>query len=459
MAWVLSRVLMLVLATGIGGWLGWWLGHYMLAAPVAAALGAGVAVAVMALWDAVRAHRLVVWLRGDMNADAPRMTGLWGEIGYRIERGLRDRERRYERERQQLDQFLLAIEASPNGVILLDGQDQIQWCNSVAADHFHLDPQRDKLQRITNLVRFPAFVSYLQSGHYAQPLALHNARGKATLQVLVRDYGVAGESRRLVLSLDVTDRERNEAMRRDFVANVSHEIRTPLTVLAGFIETMASLQLTEVERKRVLHLMQQQTQRMQTLVGDLLTLAQLEGSPRPSADHWVALDPLLTRLTADAQALSSGRHQVVGERHTQVELAGVETELLSAVANLMSNAVRYTPEGGRIELQWRSLPDNGGEIAVIDNGPGIAREHLPRLTERFYRVDGSRSRDTGGTGLGLSIVKHVVQRHGGELRIDSEPGKGSRFRLLFPASRVRPVDTPAMGDESAPAALAGGDEH
>ncbi|UXH76435.1 phosphate regulon sensor histidine kinase PhoR [Roseateles amylovorans] len=458
MTWVLSRVLMLVMTAGIGGWIGWFLGHWMLAAPVAAALGAGVAVGLMALWDSVRAHRLVVWLRGDQTEDAPRLGGLWGELSYRMERGLRDRERRYERERQQLEQFLLAIEASPNGVILLDENDHIQWCNSVAADHFQLDPQRDKLQRITNLVRFPAFVSYLQSHQFGQPLALHNARGRAHLQVLVRDYGVGGECRKLVLSLDVTDRERSESMRRDFVANVSHEIRTPLTVLSGFIETMASLNLTEVERKRVLFLMQQQTARMQSLVGDLLTLAQLEGSPRPSADHWVAVDPLLMRIAADAQALSAGRHELACERQTHAELAGVETELLSAIANLMSNAVRYTPEGGRVELQWRWLPDHGAEIAVIDNGPGIAREHLPRLTERFYRVDGSRARDTGGTGLGLSIVKHVVQRHGGELRIESEPGKGSKFRLLFPAARVRLADAPAMGEESAPAALAGGED-
>ena len=458
MAWMLSRVLMLVLGTGVAGGLGYWLGEWMRMPQLASALAAGAAVVMMAVWDAARAHRLVVWLRGDQHDDAPRLAGLWGEMAYRVERGLRDRERRYERERQQLEQFLLAIEASPNGVILLDGQDHIQWCNVVAGDHFSLDPQRDKLQRITNLVRYPAFVSYLQNGNFQQPLTLVNTRAKTTLQVLVRDYGVGGESRKLVLSLDVTDRERNEAMRRDFVANVSHEIRTPLTVLAGFIETMASLPLTEAERKRVLHLMQQQTTRMQTLVGDLLTLAQLEGSPRPAADHWIALDPLLTRVSADAQALSSGRHDLVCERQTGVELAGVETEILSAIANLVSNAVRYTPEGGRIELQWRWLPDHGGEIAVIDNGPGIAREHLPRLTERFYRVDGSRSRDTGGTGLGLSIVKHVVQRHGGELRIDSEPGKGSRFRLLFPAARVRMADATVMGDESAPAALAGGDD-
>jgi two-component system phosphate regulon sensor histidine kinase PhoR len=226
-------------------------------------------------------------------------------------------------------------------------------------------------------------------------------------------------------------------MRRDFVANVSHEIRTPLTVLAGFVETMAQLPLTEVERRRVLVLMGQQTQRMQDLVGDLLTLAQLEGSPRPAADRWLDLTTLLRRAISDAKALSADRHSVVAVGDEDLEVAASETELFSAVANLLNNAVRYTPEGGRIELAWRGREDGGLDLMVRDTCPGIAREHLPRLTERFYRVDGSRSRDTGGTGLGLSIVKHVIQRHGGEIDIQSEPGRGSCFKLVLPPLRVR----------------------
>jgi two-component system phosphate regulon sensor histidine kinase PhoR len=247
---------------------------------------------------------------------------------------------------------------------------------------------------------------------------------------------------KLLLSQDITERERAEAMRRDFVANVSHEIRTPLTVLSGFVETLAQLPLTEPERQRVLLLMAQQTGRMQALVGDLLMLAQLEGSPRPGADRWLPLTPLLQRALADATALSAGRHTLVLRSTDDIELAGVEGELLSAVGNLLANAVRYTPEGGRIELGWTRLDDGRGVIEVTDTGLGIAREHLPRLTERFYRVDGSRSRDTGGTGLGLSIVKHVVQRHGGEIDIESELGKGSSFRLLLPALRVRALAPP-----------------
>ncbi|HLO95584.1 MAG TPA: phosphate regulon sensor histidine kinase PhoR [Burkholderiaceae bacterium] len=442
---MLPRVVLVALAVLLGAGLAWLLGSWWPQLTWLPPLtGALTGVAALSTVDSLRAHRLMQWLRGAQVGAAPRSRGLWGELAYRMERAVRDRDRAIERERQELLQFLSAIEASPNGVLMLDAEDHIRWCNRVAADHFSLDPQRDRDQRVTNLVRFPAFVALLQSGDYSQPLVLSQVRGRLTLAVVVRAYG---EGMRLVLTQDITERERAEAMRRDFVANVSHEIRTPLTVLAGFIETMASLPLTEPERKRVLSLMNQQTQRMQALVSDLLTLAQLEGSPRPDADRWVGAQALLQRVLGDASALSNGRHELVLDSGPAVELAGVEAELLSAVANLANNAVRYTPEGGRIELSFRQLADGSGEISVSDTGPGIAREHLPRLTERFYRVDGSRSRDTGGTGLGLSIVKHVAQRHGGELKIDSEVGRGSRFRVALPAARVRAVE--ALGVEAA----------
>ena len=384
--------------------------------------------------DTRRGLRLLDWLRGPQHVSAPRDQGYWGELAYRIERALRQKELAIGQERERLSQFLAAIEASPNGVMLLDGNDQIEWCNTVAAQHFGLDPQRDRLQRVTNLVRSPQFVSFLQAGAFDEAVTVPGPLGRSTISLLVRPYG---EGMKLLLSQDITERERADAMRRDFVANVSHEIRTPLTVLSGFVETLAQLPLTEPERQRVLFLMSQQTGRMQALVGDLLTLAQLEGSPRPGADRWLALAPLLQRSLADAVALSAGRHVITLREPPELEVAGLEGELLSAVGNLLGNAVRYTPEGGRIELACSVLEDGRALIAVSDTGPGIAREHLPRLTERFYRVDGSRSRETGGTGLGLSIVKHVVQRHGGEIGIESEPGKGSTFKLLLPALRVR----------------------
>jgi two-component system phosphate regulon sensor histidine kinase PhoR len=403
--------------------------------PVAGTIAGGLAVSIwMTVRDARRAARLANWLHGTTDRPAPRDRGFWGELSYRTERLLRRRERAIEAERERLRQFLRAIDASPNGVLLLDAKGQIEWCNGVAAEHFGLDPERDLQQKATNLIRAPIFVSYLQEGRFDEPVLLPGGADRGTLQVLVRPYGAGTQ---LVLSQDITERERAEAMRRDFVANVSHEIRTPLTVLAGFIETLAQLPLTEAERGRVLTLMQQQTVRMQALVADLLTLAQLEGSPRPAADRWVAVSVLLQTVRADALALSAGRHRIEFAGGEDAEIAGSPHELLSAFGNLLTNAIRYTPEGGRIAASWMWRADGSGVFEVTDTGIGISREHLPRITERFYRVDGSRSRETGGTGLGLSIVKHVLQRHGGEVMVESEPGRGSTFRLVLPSLRVR----------------------
>jgi two-component system phosphate regulon sensor histidine kinase PhoR len=234
-------------------------------------------------------------------------------------------------------------------------------------------------------------------------------------------------------------------MRRDFVANVSHEIRTPLTVLAGFVETLQTLALNDEERARYLDLMAQQAGRMQTLVNDLLTLSRLEGSPAPGASEAISMPTVMRQLEQDAHALSAVLNPAVDHLDKLVfdssltgDIVGAPNELLSAMSNLVSNAIRYTPSGGEIVVRACLLPDDRAEFSVQDSGPGIAPEHLPRLTERFYRVDRSRSRDTGGTGLGLAIVKHVAQRHGAELRIESTLGKGSVFRIIFPASRVKP---------------------
>ncbi len=440
MTWLLPRFLAGAVAVALGGFLGYLLGNPVNAPVLSAVLGAAISVTLLALIDTLRGHRLIHWLSGSQEGQAPRDKGFWGEIGYRVERSIRARERGMAQEQTRLAEFLSAMEASPNGMLLLDEGDRINWCNSVAADHFGLDPTRDRRQRVTNLLRAPAFVAHLQAGEFGEHVLIPQPRGRGTLSVVVRAYG---EGLKLVLSQDVTERERSDGMRRDFVANVSHEIRTPLTVVSGFIETMSDLPLTEAERKRVLSLMAQQTQRMQTLVDDLLTLAKLEGSPRPPSDRWLAVSKLLTQAHADGSALSMGRHQLSVVDVDAAQIAGTENELISAIGNLVTNAVRYTPEGGRISIGWSLRDDGSGEISVIDTGIGVAREHIPRLTERFYRVDGSRSRDTGGTGLGLSIVKHVVQRHGGELDIHSEPGHGSKFSLIFPAVRVRLIEPAA----------------
>jgi two-component system phosphate regulon sensor histidine kinase PhoR len=346
-----------------------------------------------------------------------------------------------------LQEFLAAIQASPNGVVLLDPQGRIEWCNQTSADQFGFDLKRDLQQQVTNLLRDPVFAAYYSGGNYDEDVVIEGPGSSPSrpvkLSLRLHPYGAG---RRLLLSRDVTAVEQAEVMRRDFVANVSHEIRTPLTVLVGFVETLQHLPLGEEERMRYLALMAQQAQRMQTLVSDLLTLSRLEGSPLPGAGEWTPVVVLMNQCEQDGRALSDvlGKSQEMRfEAASAVELAGSSTELLSAMSNLVSNAVRYTPAAGSIEVRWRALPDGRGEFSVSDSGPGIAPEHIARLTERFYRVDRSRSRETGGTGLGLAIVKHVVQRHGAELKIESAVGAGSTFAIRFPANRLRPARPPA----------------
>ena len=408
---------------------------------------AGVLALVLALWaaDRARGQRMVAALRTNaLHALPTRAAGLWGEAAQRLSRLLGERDARLREVESRLQEFLVALENSPNGVVLLDEKGRIEWCNQTAAHHFGFDAARDHLQYIGNLVRDPAFAAYMASWNYSREVVLSiDVAPAPLLKLSVQAHPYAG-NRRLLLSRDVTAVEKAEAMRRDFVANVSHEIRTPLTVLAGFVETLQHLTLDEQERTQSLAMMAQQAQRMQALVNDLLTLSRLEGSPLPGEGEWVPIPTLLAQCEQEARSLSSilirgAPQQVVAGPPLPLEIAGSVTELQSAMSNLVSNAVRYTPAGGRVELAWRRLPGGGAEFSVRDSGPGISPEHLARLTERFYRVDRSRSRETGGTGLGLAIVKHVAQRHGAELKIDSTPGQGSTFAMLFPASRLRPA--------------------
>ena len=452
---MIRRWLVFAACAVAGGALGWWI-----AFREGMAWGLLVGAAVWQLIDSFYARRLLAWLRSEQSNETPvlmagvqpNLPGVWGDAADRIRRLLKNSHQHYSESQARLDEFLAALQASPNGVVLLDDEGRIEWCNQTAAQHFGFDARRDLQQHIANLVRDPAFNAYMATANFSHEVVIpgnfSTPNRPVKLSVHVHRYR---KDRKLLLSRDITALEQAEVMRRDFVANVSHEIRTPLTVLSGFIETMVNLQLSDVERRRVMELMAQQTRRMQSLVGDLLTLAQLEGSPRPAPDRWVNLQRLFLQVHADAKALSAGRHHFLFQAPLEVQLAGAESELLSALANLVTNAVRYTPADRSIAVSWCGRNDGSGEIEVKDDGPGIAREHLPRLTERFYRVDGSRSRDTGGTGLGLSIVKHVMLRHGGELDIQSELGKGSSFKLIFPSARVRTIGATNAAAPAVPA--------
>jgi two-component system, OmpR family, phosphate regulon sensor histidine kinase PhoR len=435
----------------VGGTLGWWIAARN---GMAFGLGSGFGLAALG-WlvvDSIRLGKLLRWLRAEQHNElpgattgsAPKIAGVWGEVANRARRLLKVRDEQYQEIQGRLDEFLAAMQASPSGVVLLDSQGRIEWSNRMATEHFGFDARRDVMQHIANLVREPAFKAYMASADFSRdvviPGTFSTPARPVKLSVHVHSYG---RDRKLLLSRDITAVELAEAMRRDFVANVSHEIRTPLTVLSGFIETLQTLPLNEADRERYLALMAQQALRMQTLVNDLLTLSRLEGSPFPDLIGWATTGALLAQCEQEARALSAvlatQASHIEFENGPACEIAGVQNELYSAMSNLVTNAVRYTPEPGAVHVSWTVLPDGCGEFLVRDTGPGIAPEHLPRLTERFYRIDRSRSRETGGTGLGLAIVKHVAQRHGAELKIQSEPGHGSRFSMTFPAARVRRV--------------------
>ncbi len=409
-----------------------------------ALLGAGLVGYLWLAMDVVRGERFLRWLRAGTDSDVLLGSGLWGEVSDRVRRLVRARTRLAGQSDERLQDFLAALQASPNGVVLIDEQGRIEWFNQMAASHFGLDARRDLLQHMGNLVRDPGFAAYLAGrdyrGEVTMPGRAHSSSKPVKLSVHLHPYG---EGRSLLLSRDITALEKADAMRRDFVANVSHEIRTPLTVLAGFVETLQTLPLDETERHRYLDLMAQQSQRMQTLVSDLLTLSRLEGSPPPPTQDWIAVQTLLNQCQQDGRELSNllwqSTHDLQFTLDGPCEIAGAANELYSVMFNLVSNAIRYTPAGQRIDVRWQLMPDGSAVFSVQDTGVGIAPEHIPRLTERFYRVDRSRSRETGGTGLGLAIVKHVAQRHGAELGIESVPGKGSRFSITFPANRVRAI--------------------
>ena len=395
------------------------------------------ALAVRLVYHTLHISALRTWLRRPQLDSLPRGRGVWEDLLAELHRFLKRKDAEHEGLAQALGRFRAAARALPDGVVILDRDHRIEWSNPTAAHHFGIDPRRDLGQPVVNLIRHPDFVAFLASGDFSQPFVLRAARFESTLSLRVIEFG---EERKLLNSRDVTADERIDNMRRDFVANVSHELKTPVTVLAGFVETLAdeSFPMTPAQRSRYFAMMSEQAMRMRRLIEDLLTLSALESSAGPAEEQPIELRPLLERLAEEARALSAGRHCIELAVDEDCRLLGSRAELHSAFSNLVSNAVRYTPQTGSVRLRWR-LANGSGVFSVTDSGIGIDARHIPRLTERFYRVDSGRSRDSGGTGLGLAIVKHALTRHQAALDVSSEPGSGSTFSAVFPPGRVLPA--------------------
>jgi two-component system phosphate regulon sensor histidine kinase PhoR len=380
-------------------------------------------------------YRLHQWLMSDKRAEPPDAAGPWGDVFNEVRKLVRAADRRADELTDTLTRFQSAAAAMPDAVVILTEEEEIEWANPPAGLLLGIHYPRDLGMRVANLLRDPDFADYLKSREYTEPLEIDspaNPESSVSLQIVP-----FGAQRKLVIARDNTRVHRLEQMRRTFIANVSHELRTPVTVLGGYIETLREIEhIRSEDLRKHLTTMHEQAGRMQRLVDDLLMLSRLETAAPRQKEETVDVPALLAGLKEQAEVLSGeAQHRITLEAEAGLKLLGGRDELHSAFMNLIQNAVRYTPRGGTIGLRWFSDAD-GARFSVSDTGDGIAPEHIPHLTERFYRVDTARSRASGGTGLGLSIVKHVLLRHHAHLDIQSRLGQGSTFTCVFPAARV-----------------------
>ena len=405
---------------------------------LAGALTVAASLLLLTLLQLIYLRRLQYWLADPDAAPIPDGWGAWNSVFSTLYRARRRDDASRGGLASALERFRQAAGALPDGVVLLDAGLHIEWCNPVAEAHFGIQLARDRGLLFTHIARNPVLADYLALDVGATPVTIRPTQNQA--QTLSLQLIPFGEADRLLLSRDVTAIERAETMRRDFVANVSHELRTPLTVLKGMLELIADeLPREPAIARRQMDLMAEQAERMARLVEDLLTLSRLESDSVVAPDVRIDTQKTLEQLRVEAESISAGRHRFHWDVDPRLIVAGNERELRSAFSNLLSNAIRYTPDGGELSVSWRMVGEQA-EFAVTDSGIGISPEHIPRLTERFYRVDTGRSRETGGTGLGLAIVKHILLRHQARLDIESEPGRGSTFRASFPGRRVRRLD-------------------
>lgn len=387
---------------------------------------------VVQLWNVLRVE---YWLRHRRVESPPDISGVWGEVVTIISRIYRRKQFHRARVTALLREFRRLTTALPEGAVLLGPEHEILWFNRLAGDWLRLRRKRDVGIRIENLVRHPAFIEYLKTGHPSDGALVHDLETNRWLAFNVVRTGTA--ERQLLMVRDVSEEQQLQSMRKDFVANASHELRSPLTVISGYLDALADDENLDPTWNTPVLEMRRQAERMRTIIKDLLDLSKLESGEHTQEEHPVDIGGMLALLRKEVMALDERPRTVRLQLESDALIKGVESELHSIASNLMSNAVKYTPSEGEIELRWW-IDEAGAHLSVRDTGVGIAEEHIPRLTERFYRVDPGRARSMGGSGLGLAIVKHALQRHDGTLEVESQEGVGSTFTCHFPRSRVIP---------------------
>lgn len=383
-------------------------------------------------------HQLQIWFKNPKLNNIPEGSGIWEDIFTALLKYERNNQLNQTQLSDSLERFNLVTITMPDGLVILSASNEIEWCTPHAESLLGLNLAQDKNLPIVNLIRESHFIAYLYNAEFDTPFRLKSARN-ADLILEIQLIPFAN-NQKLLICRDTTQLEKVETMRRDFIANVSHELRTPLTVVGGFLETLSDMEgAVPPHVKTYFNMMEEQTVRMSRIIEDLLTLSTIESNAETPDNLPINMPSLITTMQKDAISLSQSLYKTKHHVHLDIDqklnITGAQEELRSALSNLVSNAVRYTPKGGELWISWHLVNDQA-VFAVRDTGIGIAAEHIDRLTERFYRVDRSRSRETGGTGLGLSIVKHILIRHNAKLEITSTLGAGSTFSVLFPKNRV-----------------------
>jgi two-component system, OmpR family, phosphate regulon sensor histidine kinase PhoR len=401
----------------------------------------GLGFGALTTWRRYQAARVAAWLKAPQDIAPPDDVGPWSEVVRQLEHHMQAQQQLLNEAQETNEAVMAAAQALPVGVIALDQSLSIIWFNKAARQQLNLEEQTDLGSNLLHLIRQPDFVRYARQRNWPQPLVVKLQQGSQD-KLLMMQFVIYSRLQRLLITRDLTQLDKLETTRRDFVANVSHELRTPLTVLSGFIETLTEAPagaLSDDQTHQYMSLMREQAKRMQSIVSDLLTLSTLETTP-VAEQVFINMTDLTQGMRQQIEALSGARHQFEWDIEDGLDLLGAPTELTSAFSNLLTNAVRYTPDGGRIRIRWARERGGRARFSVKDTGIGIAAEHIPRLSERFYRVDRSRSRAAGGTGLGLAITKHVAMRHNAQLDIESRLREGSTFSLVFPAERLASED-------------------
>ncbi|MEM9302075.1 MAG: phosphate regulon sensor histidine kinase PhoR [Pseudomonadota bacterium] len=404
-------------------------------------IGISLAVAAVLMWHLLNLYRLHRWLTSRRRFGPVSGIGVWSGIFAALHQRQRESQARRQRLLRSVREIREAISAIPAGVLIVDQDQDIQWLNPSAATMLGLDRRDDVGSSLTQTLTDPRVEAWLAGDDATEELLVDAPTDKTKLSLSLIPFS---STQSLLIAQDVTQLHRVEAMRKDFVANVSHELRTPLTVISGYVEAM-EIDASD-EWQMIIRRMSEQSDRMRAIVEDLLTLSRLDAIGALEDEVVVNVHGVVTSVANEAEALSGGRHTLVWHASSTVVVTGSPSDLRSAFMNLVSNAIRYTPEGRRISFRWY-LRDGQATFEVTDDGPGIAAEHIPRLTERFYRVSTDRSRATGGTGLGLAIVKNILVLHDAALEIESEIGSGTTFRAVFP--RERTIDGAKDGPELA----------